>query len=292
MMRSTKHMKRFEITATDGPIGSVEDFYFDDERWAMRYVVVDTGKWLPGRRVLISPLSIARAEWGEQRLLLSITRDQVKNSPDVDTHKPVSRRHESEYLDHYAYPYYWGHAGLWGAHAYPMLPPREPSPEELARQRARKAEENRKAAEQGDTHLRSASEVSGYAIGATDGDLGQVDDFLFDDSSWAIRYLVVDTNNWWFGKHVLVAPDWITEISWPDRSVLVNVTRAWLKKAPQYDGAEHVDRQWEAAYYQHLEQPRYWRDDDDARAIKQARSHLRQEDPELPVPLERRSRPR
>lgn len=293
MIRSTKHMKRFAIAATDGPIGSVDDFYFDAERWAMRYLVVDTGKWLPGRRVLISPVSVVRAEWGEQRLLLSIARDRVENSPDVDTHKPVSRQHEADYLDYYGYPYYWGHAGLWGAHAYPMLPPPgQPSPEQLAQQRAAAAEEKRKAAEKGDTHLRSASEVSGYVIRATDGELGHVEDFLFDDVSWAIRYLVVDTSNWWFGKHVLVAPEWINDISWSNRTVGVNVTRESLKSAPQYDRAEHLDRQWEAAYYGHLQQPGYWIDEDDARKIKEAQSYLREDDTEVPVALERRSRPR
>src|SRR5688572_10509184 len=112
MIRSMEHMKKFEIVATDGRIGAVDDFYFDDERWAIRYAVVDTGRWLPGRRVLVSPLSITLTEWSEQRLRLSISRDQVRDSPGIDTHQPVSRRHERDHLDYYGYPYYWGHAGL------------------------------------------------------------------------------------------------------------------------------------------------------------------------------------
>ena len=288
MIRSAKQMKKFEIVATDGRIGSIDDFYFDDERWAIRYVVVDTGRWLPGRRVLISPLSISRTEWNEQRLLLSISRDQVKDSPGIDTHQPVSRRQERDYLDYYGYPYYWGHAGLWGAHAIPM----PPTPEQMAAQRARAARAERQAADQGDAHLRSASEVSGYVIRALDGDLGHVEDVLFDDVSWATRYLVVETSNWWFGKHVLVAPEWITDISWPDRSVSVNVIRQLLKMAPHYDRAEHVDRQWEAAYYQHLQQPGYWLSEDEAQAITEAQSYLRDEPDRHEAAVERRSRPR
>lgn len=288
MIRSAKDMKKFEILATDGPIGSLDDVYFDDERWAIRYVVVDTGRWLPGRRVLISPLSVNRTEWNEQRLVLSISRNQVKDSPGIDTHQPVSRRHERDYLDYYGYPYYWGHAGLWGAHAIPMLP----TPEQIAAQRTRAAEVERQAAEQGDTHLRSASEVSGHVIRAVDGDLGHVDDVLFEDVSWAIRYLVADTSNWWFGKHVLVSPEWITDISWPEHAVSVNVTRQLLKTAPRYNRAEHLDRQWEAAYYQHLQQPGYWLTEDDARAIKEAQSHLRDEPDRHEASVERRSRPR
>ena len=114
MIRSVKRMKRFEILATDGRIGAVDDFYFDDDRWAIRYVVVDTGRWLPGRRVLISPLSVSSTEWNEQRFVLSISRDQVRDSPDIDMHQPVSRRHEQDYLDYYGYPYYWDHRGSVG----------------------------------------------------------------------------------------------------------------------------------------------------------------------------------
>jgi hypothetical protein len=288
MIRSVRHMKKFEVIATDGRIGSIEDVYFDAERWAVRYIVVDTGTWLPGRLVLISPLSVTRTEWGEQRLLLSISQEQVKNSPGIDAHTPVSRRQERDYLDYYGYPYYWGHAGLWGAYALPMLP----TAEQLAAERVRASQAEEKAAEQGDTQLRSASAVIGHVLRATDGDLGHVDDFLLDDVSWAIRYLVIDTSNWWFGKQVLVAPEWIADLAWPERTVNVNVTRQQLKGAPEYDRAEHVDRQWEAAYYQHLEQPGYWLSEEDARAIKEAQSYLRDEPAQPPDPLERRSRPR
>jgi hypothetical protein len=288
MIRSVKHMQKFEIEATDGRIGSVDDLYFDDERWAVRYIVVDTGAWLPGRRVLISPLSVTRCDWGEQRLRLSITRDRVRNSPGVEEHRPVSRQFEADYLDYYGYPYYWGHPGLWGAYPHPMVPP----PEDLARQRADASEARRRAIEAGDAHLRSASRVLGYGIRTSDGSLGHVENFLFDDQSWAIRYLVVDTSNWWFGKHVLVAPEWISDISWADRTVTVELDRELLKSAPEYDRAEHVDRQWESAYYEHLDRPGYWLTDDDARAIKEAQSYLQEEPDRHGATVERRARPR
>ena len=123
-------------------------------------------------------------------------------------------------------------------------------------------------------------------------DLGHVDDVLFDDLSWAVRYLVVDTSNWWFGEHVLIAPEWITEISWPERSVVVDMTRQALKDAPPYDRAEHVDRQWELAYYGHLQQPGYWLTDDEVRTIKDAQSYPREALDRHDVAVERRSRPR
>jgi hypothetical protein len=269
MIRSVKHLKRYDVVATDGSIGSVSDFYFDDERWTIRYLVVDTGKWLPGRLVLISPYSVTRTEWGEQRLLLSITREQVKSSPGIDTDKPVSRQHEADYLSYYGYPFYWGHAGLWGAYPTPLLP----SAAIMAQDNA-KAAQQRHTAPSGDSHLRSINEVSGYLIRATDGDLGHVDDFLIGDVSWALRYFVINTSNWWFGQKVLASPSWITAIDWATKTVDVNVTREAIKTAPPYDRAEHVDHQWEAAYHQHIRGDDNWLDADEAAAIKAAHDYL------------------
>jgi hypothetical protein len=226
MIRSAKDLRKCEVVATDGRVGSVDDFYFDGERWAIRHVVIDTGSRVKGRRVLISPLAVSRAAWDEGQLLLSISRDQVNSSPDIDS------------------------------------------------------------------HLRSASKVRGYVIRATDGDLGHVEDFLFDDLNWAVRYLVVDTSTWCFGRHVLVAPRWIRQIAWADRSVMANVRRQRLKNAPEYDRAEHVDRPWEASYYRHLQKPGYWLDEEDARAIKAVQSYLRDEPNRHAPGVERRSRPR
>jgi hypothetical protein len=287
MIRSAKHLKRFDVIATDGSIGTIHDFYFDDERWAVRYLVVDTGTWLPGRRVLISPYSVTRTEWGEQRVLLSITREQVKTSPGIDTDKPVSRQHEADYLAHYGYPYYWAHTGLWAAYPTPMLP------SAIRREQFEATTAGAKrGAESGDSHLRSVAEVRHYLIRATDGDLGHVDDILIDDVSWAVRYFVLDTSNWWGGRHVLAAPSWITGIDWASKTVDVNVSRDAIKSAPPYDRAEHVDRQWEAAYHQHVRGDDSSLDADDAAAIKAAHEYLDDPPDVLPDSIERRARPR
>jgi hypothetical protein len=287
MIRSVKHLKRFDVVATDGSIGSVDDFYFDDQRWAIRYLIVDTGKWLPGRRVLVSPYSVIRTEWGDQRLLLSITRDQVKDSPGVDTNKPVSRQHEADYLRYYGYPLYWAHTGLWGAYPTPLLP----SAEQMARTSTPLSSELR-AEQSGDSHLRSISEVNGYVIRATDGDLGHIDDFLITDVSWALRYFVINTSNWWFGQKVLAAPSWITAIDWATKTVDVNVTREAIRTAPLYDRAEHIDQQWEAAYHQHIRGGDDWLEAEDAAAIKAAHEYLQEQPDRAPDGLERRARPR
>ena len=119
MLTNARNLKGFAIRATDGEIGTVDQFYFDDETWAIRYLMVETGGWLGGRRVLISPISVVRADWQAKRLDVSLTKKQVENSPDIDTHKPVSRQHEAAYLGYYGYPNYWGGPYMWGPAFYP-----------------------------------------------------------------------------------------------------------------------------------------------------------------------------
>ena len=201
MLRNLKDLRGYAIRATDGVIGEVDDFYFDDDDWGIRYLVVDTGGWLSGRKVLISPIALGSPDWMIQELPVSLTKRQVEHGPGIDTKKPVSRQQEAQYLGYYGYPYYWGGAGLWGMGAYPGSLPAEGRIEEDVKLHATRATPVRE-----DCHLRSGKAVIGYHVKATDGDIGHLDDLLVDDDTWAIRYLIADTSNWWGGHHVLVAP--------------------------------------------------------------------------------------
>lgn len=270
MLRNLKNLQKYDIVATDGPIGRIDRFYFDDEKWTIRYLVVDTAAWLPGRRVLISPFSVRSIDWSAGTVSLSITRGMVQSSPDIDTHKPVSRQQEIAYLGYYGYPYYWGGAGLWGPGPYPAGVPTV----DAAAARAHVDAELEDARAKGDSHLRSSKEVIGYHLHATDGELGHVEDFLVEDDSWAIRYVVVDTSNWWFGKKVLVSPEWIRDVSWNDKKVYVDLTRQSVKSAPEYDSAAHLDRQWEADYYAHYRRRPYWTMGDAASIERQQSGRL------------------
>lgn len=246
MLRSLKHLQGSKIVATDGDIGHVEEFYFDDERWVIRYLVVDTTAWRLGPQVLVSPIAVRETNWTTRTVSLSITRDQVKHGPLVDTQKPVSRQHEREFLRYYHYPHYWGSAGLWGTGM---------TPGDLAMPIQRDVEQQATwDAEADDAHLRSSREVLGYHIQAADGQLGHLSDFLVDDRTWAIRYAVVDTSNWWFGKHVLLASEWITDVHWSDSTVSVELTRQAVKDAPTYDPDVQIDDQWERDYLAHYQQ--------------------------------------
>ena len=112
MLRTINDLEDYAIRATDGDIGHVKDVYFDDETWVVRYLVVDTGTWLSSRKVLLSPIAIGQPNWTDKVLPASITKDQVENSPDINTKKPVSRQQEIRLLEYYGYPYYWGNCGM------------------------------------------------------------------------------------------------------------------------------------------------------------------------------------
>jgi hypothetical protein len=251
MLRNVKDLRGYAIRATDGIIGKVDDFYCDDEDWSIRYLVVDTGSWLSDRKVLISTIAVGHAGWMARRLPVALTRAQVEHSPDIDTRKPVSRQHEAQYFGYYGYPYYWGGAGLWGMGAYPGSLTTQGRVEQDLEARGDHATPD-------DCHLRSSNAVSGHHIAATDGDIGHLEDLLVDDRTWAIRYLVVNTSNWWGGQRVLVAPGWIRDVSWSEAKVSIDLTRQAVKDAPPYDSAAELDRQREEAVYEHYGRPGYW----------------------------------
>lgn len=245
MQRPVTQMIGFAIGAKDGDIGSVDDVLFDDNLWTVRYLVIDTANWLPGRRVVISPIAIGRLDWEGKRVPVSLTQEQVKNSPDLDT-RHMSREHEMAYHDYYGWPYYWVGGDVWGVGPYPgalAIENRVPVDPEDYRGN--------------DPHLRSAHEVTGFYIAATDGDIGHVEDFIIDDESWEIRYMVVDTQNWWPGKKVVVSPEWIERVSWSDSRVYVDLSREAIKSGPEFD-PERLNRDYEERLYGHYHRPGYW----------------------------------
>ncbi len=262
MLRSMLDLKNYTIGATDGEVGHVSDFFFDDRAWIIRYLVVETGSWLLSRKVLLSPFSLMDADWEHKRLPVRITREQVKDSPDIDTHQPVSRQHETQHSDYYGYPYYWGGEGIWGDGLdIPILRSRDSNgsrsnDEATAREGASHTPAS--ASDAGDPHLRSCEAVIGYQIHASDGDIGQVHSMLVDEESWAIRYLVVETGNWWQGHQVLIAPDWLTGISWKESTVSVGLTCQNIKDSPRFDSSATLNRQIEADLFRHYARPVYW----------------------------------
>ncbi len=248
MLRSVNELKDQAIHAIDGELGHIDHFLFDDAHWTIRYLVVETG--FLGRKVLISPLSIDPRQ-NSDGLHLSLTKAQIQNSPDIDTDKPVSRQRETEYFNYFGYPYYWSEPGLMGGTRYPI---RHQTTNHDEADSTAKPEHGKNE----DPHLRSTNEVIGYYIEASDGDIGHVEDFLIDDESWAIRYMIVDTVNWWPGKKVVVAPQWIRDVSWKESKVFVDLPQERIKNAPEYDPAAIIDRGYEERLYDYHQKQKYW----------------------------------
>jgi hypothetical protein len=242
MLRSIKHLQQCTVVAADGDAGHAEDFYFDRERWTIRYLVVDADDLRPKRHVLVPTMSIGHADWSTRTITLSLTREEVRHSPDVDTHKPMSRQHEERLHRHYRYPYYWGGPGVWGPVGNPAALAAMHLSETFAADESL-PEQSRRSEPDSDSHLRSTYALIRSRVVATDGDIGQIDDLLVDDVSWTIRHVVVeDTNNWPGGRKTLVVPSSITGMRLQDSTVSVDASRQSIKNAPPYDPETLAER--------------------------------------------------
>jgi sporulation protein YlmC with PRC-barrel domain len=201
-------------------------------------------------QVLISPYALGPVLRGEQSIVVNLTKKQIENSPPLSSNKPVSRQFEESYYMYYGWPMYWNGPYAWGSYPYPYL---SQSTEDLAKEIS-----DEKA---WDPHLCSAHDVAGYHVQASDGEIGHVDDFVIDDKTWTIRYLIIDTQNWWPGKKVLISPKWIDPISWSDSKIFVKLTRESIQESPEYTGPAMLTREYENSLHKHYNREGYWSDE-------------------------------
>ena len=228
MLRSLKQTYGSKLAALDGEIGHVRDYYFDDGNWAVRYVVADTGSWLPGRQVLLTPHVFTDQQLEEKVLAVNLTRAQMQACPATNTHLPLSRQYEMEYYRHYGWPNYWEGGGLWGLNTFPTL---ERSASAPANGQGIPHDAPLIAA---DAHLRSAQAVNGYCIQASDGVTGHVCDFMMNPRTWAIEQLVVKTGHRLSGREVLVSTSLVERISYDESAIFLRLTRDRIEHSPGY----------------------------------------------------------
>ncbi len=217
-------------------IGKLSDLYCDDRFWVARYLVVDTGRWLAGRRVLVAPLHVAALRPGDEEVVLDLTPDEVRGSPGVDSELPVSLQHRVDLARQALWAPRWEPTGL------PLmgLPP---PPARLRARAARRAE--------GDPHLRSAAEVLEYGVEALDGEIGHLEDLILADEDWSVRHLVVDTRKWLPGRRVLLAVEWLARVDFPERRVHVDLTREQIRASPAYDPDRPIEPDYERRLREH-----------------------------------------
>lgn len=238
MLHSIQGMLGFTVHASDGDVGQVSDLYLDDRDWIVRYIIVETGSWLLGRRVLLLPAMVDLPRWQAGEFPVDLTQEQIRNSPDVDLAKPVSRQMEQELYDYYRWVPYWRTGGRALAAAVKAQAEREQ--------------------DRGDPHLRSAKEVMGYHIQARDGEIGYVKDFFLEPDYWAIRYVLVNTRSWLPGRDVLIAHQCLNKVDWAEAKAYVDLTRQQVKESPEYDVETPIAREYEQRLHQHYGIPTYW----------------------------------
>lgn len=248
MLISVDKIKDYKLSALNGEVGSIKEFFFDDKFWTIRYIVVNTGSWLNRKQVLISPYFLADINHGTEVINVNLMKDEIENSPSVDSDKPVSRQYEESYYNYYGAPVYWGGSFAWGNS--PLI------------NRDKESWKNVQSQEKNwDPNLRSSKDVTGHNIQATDQEIGKVDNFIIDDENWSIRYLIVDTGKWLPGRKVLISPSWIDRISWDDSKVFVNVTSETVRNSPEFDESEGLTREYETDLYGYYGRPPYWREE-------------------------------
>lgn len=248
MLVQAKALNGYKLHGLDGDIGSTKEFYFDDRYWTIRYLVANTGNWLTGRKVLISPYSLNEVSPTAKEISVQLTKAQIEASPSIDSDEPVSRQFENSYYGYYGYPSYWGGPYMWGYYPHPE------------RDRS-KWGANAKNGSEWDSHLRSTHAVTGYHLWARDGEIGHVEDFVIDDETWAIRYLIVATTDFWPGKKVLISPQWIEKVSWEASEVVIDLTREMIKGAPEYTEGSLPSRDDETGLYGYYNRAGYWVDE-------------------------------
>jgi uncharacterized protein YrrD len=253
MLHRANYLKSHSLDATDGEIGRVKDFYFEDDTWRVRYMVADTGTWLPKKKVLISPFAIRQVL--EDKVQMNLSKDQIEKCPSMDEDLPVSRRYEMEYYRYYNWPFYWQGPEAWGP-----LPRPGTSYGQVTGPLQQTWPPVQDPKHMGDPHLRSTQEVTGYRIQARDGEIGHVDDFVIDDEDWSILYLLVDTRNWWPGKKVLVSPQWAVSVDWHESKLHVALDQELIKSAPEYDSSQPITREMETRLFEHYHRKPYWDD--------------------------------
>jgi uncharacterized protein YrrD len=218
MLQNIKQLYGRKLGAKDGDIGHVKDAYFDDKTWAIRYLVAETGSWLSGRQVLLSPHAFAAHPFGGSEgdssvLPVNLTRKQIEDSPRIDSHRPVSRQFEQDYHLYYGWPGYWADSVVWGGVG--VVPAGVPALKEGSLHHGHNQRD--------DLHLRSTKAVAGYKIQTTNEEIGAVSSFMVD-SKWSIQELLVETGHWYAGKTIRIRRENISRISHDDASVFVNLT--------------------------------------------------------------------
>jgi hypothetical protein len=242
MLLKVKDLMGYTIKATDGDLGKVKDFYIDDRNWSVRFILIDTGEWLPERRVILSPFAIGKPDTTARVMTEEVSREQVKNSPGIKEYGRITREEEIRLCDYFGWPIYCEDTATGGSEPYTDMEREGP------------------AADEHDigTHLIGARHLHGFRVEGPDGEIGFVEDMILDDDNWTIRYLAADTRKWFPGRKVLIATEWIERINAAEEKIHADISKKLVHDSPEYDHSKPVTREYEDKYYDYFNRPKYW----------------------------------
>lgn len=250
MLWNASKINGYAVEASDGLIGTVSDFLFEDRTWQIRWLVVETGNWFSNHKVLLPLSTLGYPNQSTESFSVSLTRQQVRDSPDIDTDQPISREMESKIYDFYGWDPYWSSLFNLGGTMPAMMEATIPIP----RTSANKAQ----ALGPADQHLLSIDTITGYHLEAVDGLIGHVHDFLIDDTNWHIRYLIAATSNWWPGMSVVLPSNSVKKVDWEERLLRLDVNRRQVQGSPRYDPRMRLDKAYQERLQEHYGSTNYW----------------------------------
>ncbi len=255
MLRKANSLIGYKLDAKDDNLGEVDDFYFSTKDWTIRYMVADIGNWFTGRRVLIAQSEMGVPNWEQKLIPVDLTKEQVRDSPDIDLTRPIGREQEASLYSYYGWPTYWGAPGTLGMGMGAIgagVAMGTPVPPATGRRVSDVPDEAEAAVyPKGERHLQSMREVTGFNIQGADGSLGSVEDFFVDDHSWNIRYLEIDTSKWLPGRQVLFSPEWVDRVDWDNSKVYTQMTKEQVKNSPEYNRDTMIDQNYESSLHKH-----------------------------------------
>jgi len=228
-LHSIKRLYGRRLGALDDKIGHVEDCYFDDKNWAVRYFVADTDWWNFPRRVLLSPHAFGPIPEHGTALPVHLTREQIKRSPSLKMEGPVTRDFETDYYSYYDWPFYWQGGWLWGPSDSPTR--KQPMTNTAGCQTSTPPGPCAHQPVDANASLRSARAAFGLPVYSGADSVARVADFLMDEKNWRIRYLVLDAGHWYARKEVLISTRKVLSIDWDRSRVEITPTREAIERA-------------------------------------------------------------
>ncbi|GGD02692.1 hypothetical protein GCM10007216_36830 [Thalassobacillus devorans] len=260
MLYFASTLKNYNIQANDGELGKVKDLYFDDKKWTVRYLVADTRKWLPGKKVVVSPSGVKAVDTGEEVVHVENNKEDIRHNATLEEKQDFSYEKEMELSDTFGWKQYWAGEFLWGGYLTPMDPVEEPA-------RAAEPQTTQEPPINDNVHdrkdkLRSSESIKGEfkhgVVHGENGKIGYIKDLMIDEGTWRIRYLLVDTSEWSTNERVLLSPDWLQSVDWLTNDFYIDLKLETIEDGPNYEKDQTVTKEFEEMIYRKYRKEPYW----------------------------------